>query len=197
MILYLATGNAHKLAELRALLDFPGVEWRGLRDAPGFTAPEEDGGTFAENALIKAEALAGFTSCASLADDSGLEVDGLCGAPGVWSARYAGTHGNDAANTQKVLERMAGRAERRARFRCALAFCEFPGRTHIVVGSCEGTLAAAPRGAGGFGYDPIFIPDGHNQTFGELPAAVKNQLSHRAAAARKAKLAWGKFFPVV
>ena len=193
--LYLATGNTHKMSELRSLLDFPGVAWRCLQEAAGYVPPEEDGATFAENALIKAEALAQFTRCPALADDSGLEVDALSGAPGVWSARYAGRHGDDAANLRKVLEKMAGRPERRARFRCALALCEFPGKTHIVVGSCEGTLSEAPRGAGGFGYDPIFIPDGYSLTFGELPAETKNLLSHRASAARKAKLAWGKIFP--
>jgi XTP/dITP diphosphohydrolase len=189
MILYLATGNLHKLAELQAMLNWPGVEWRTLKDAPGYGPPEEDGGTFAENALIKAEALATFTGHSALADDSGLEVDALGGHPGVLSARYAGVHGDDAANNRKLLERMTGKAERSARFKCALAFCEFPGRTRIVVGACEGMIAESPRGDNGFGYDPLFIPRGHSQTFAELPAQEKNRLSHRYQAVVKAK-AW-------
>jgi XTP/dITP diphosphohydrolase len=190
MLLYLATGNAHKLDELRALAPWPGVEWRTLRDAPGFVPPEETGATFAENAVIKAEALAAFTGQAALADDSGLEVDGLGGAPGVYSARYAGVHGDDAANNRKLLAELGAGRDRRARFRCVLALSHGPGRTRVAAGACEGRIAAAPAGAGGFGYDPLFIPDGFDRTFAELGAEVKNRLSHRAAAMRAAVAAW-------
>jgi XTP/dITP diphosphohydrolase len=194
MHIYLATGNAHKVRELRELLPWPGWEWRGLTDVPGYVPPEEDGATFAENALLKAEALAARVQARALADDSGLEVHALGFAPGVRSARYAGEPSDDAANVRLLLERLAGQPDRRARFRCALACCEWPGRTRIVVGTCTGRIAEAPRGAGGFGYDPVFIPEGHDRTFAEMSAEEKNALSHRADAAARARRAWADLF---
>lgn len=191
MRLLLATRNAHKLAEIRAML--PGVELVGADAFPGVPDPEETGATFEANARIKAEAWRDATGLPALADDSGLEVEALGGAPGVRSARYAGTHGDTAANNAKLLRALAGVPEGRrgARFVCALALAVPGQETRTLRGECRGRILAEARGAHGFGYDPLFAPEGHARSFGELPEAVKAALSHRARAFALARGAWG------
>ena len=190
MRLIIATRNRHKVAELRSLLDLPGVELVCAADLPGAPEVEEDGDTFEANAIKKAVALARFSGGWALADDSGLEVEALGGAPGVQSARYAGPAARDADNLAKLLAVMTGRADRRARFRCVLALADPQGRARTVAGHCEGTLAAAPRGVAGFGYDPLFVPKGETRTFAEMGAEEKNALSHRGRALAEARRQW-------
>jgi XTP/dITP diphosphohydrolase len=191
MRLLIATRNRHKLAEIRAIFALPGLELLGPDDTAPLPDVEEDADTFEGNALKKARTLAEASGLRTLADDSGLEVEALAGAPGVRSARFAGPGAGDAANNALLLEKLRGVADRRARFRCVLALCEPGGREWTVAGACPGRLLDAPRGTGGFGYDPLFVPDGHTRTFAELDPAEKNRLSHRAAALREARRAWG------
>lgn len=181
--LLLATHNAHKTRELRGIL--AGVYDVVSLDEAGITLDvDETGATFAENAALKAGAIAKLTGVPALADDSGLVVDALNGAPGVLSARYAGAHGDDAANNRLLLDNLRDVPKpRTARFVCAMALAR-PGQDMLAVeGSISGEIADAPRGDGGFGYDPLFLlSDGH--TFAELPEAEKNAISHRARAAK-------------
>ena len=185
----LATGNAGKVKEFEALLGPGGFSLLTPGDI-GFTDEiDETGTTFRANALIKARALAAYTNFPVLADDSGLEVDALGGIPGVRSARYSGPGEaapgipQDAANRAKLLKAMAGKADRKARFRCTLCYL-VPGRDPVFFdGVCEGEIAEGERGGGGFGYDPLFVPRGMGKTFGELPAEVKDPMSHRGQAA--------------
>ena len=172
--LNLATGNAHKVSEISSLLHLPvtGID----------TGVAETGTSFEANALIKAEALAVQTGDWALADDSGLEVDALGGAPGVYSARYAGKHGDDAANNEKLLLDLRDSTDRSARFVCVLALCGPDGETHTFRGTCEGRIAESASGTSGFGYDPLFIPDGYEKSFAELGGDVKQSVSHRANA---------------
>ena len=183
----LASRNKGKLAELERLLgeelgDL--ITLKSLDDIGFFEDIEENGATFAENALIKANAIAAKGYIA-LADDSGLLVDALDGAPGVYSARYAGSHGDDAANNALLLKNLAGKSDRSAAFVCAFA-CAFPdGRTPIVAeGRVEGLILEAPRGTGGFGYDPLFYYPPFDKTLAEIGREEKNSISHRGAAAR-------------
>ena len=189
--LLVATNNAGKVRELSELLsDFP-LRLRLLGEFPGVDEAEETGETFAENATIKALHYSARTGLLTLSDDSGLSVDALNGAPGVYSARYAGREATYAERMSKLLGELdaTGDAARRARFVCVIAVAApSAGTLHTFEGECRGRLARAPRGTGGFGYDPLFIPDGHTQTFGELPAATKHSLSHRARALQKAVL---------
>jgi XTP/dITP diphosphohydrolase len=186
--LFLATGNAHKQAELRALLASARQAWTvaGAAALGGMPPVEENADTFAGNALRKARALRALAPADAwvLADDSGLEVEALDGAPGVRSARYAGPGADDAANNAKLLHELAAVPESRrgARFVCVLALLAPDGSERLFEGACAGRIGAAPAGAGGFGYDPLFIPEGYAQTFAELGAEVKNRLSHRARA---------------
>ena len=176
MKLYVATHNAHKLREIGEIL--PGFEI--VADDPDVeeTAPDFDG-----NALIKVRAIAGRHRGAwCMADDSGLEVDALGGAPGVRSARYAGEPSDTAANNALLLRNLAGVADRAARFVCAVALVDPEGREHVVRGTCPGRIAAEPRGAAGFGYDPLFLPDGFDRSFAELGDVEKNKISHRGRA---------------
>jgi XTP/dITP diphosphohydrolase len=177
----LATGNPHKVAELRAILGplLPGVELLPY-DGP---SPVEDGATFAENAVIKARAAAETTGLPALADDSGIEVTALGGAPGIHSARYAGT-GSDADNRELLLARMAGISDRRARFVCAAVLVD-GGRTWAAEAEWPGRLLEAPSGEGGFGYDPLFEPAGLQRSAAELSAEEKNAVSHRGRAFRR------------
>ena len=185
-----ATRNRHKLGELAALLAWPRERLHSLAEYPDLPPVEEDGGTFAANAAKKARAAADATGLPALADDSGLEVDALGGAPGVYSARYAGAAADDAANNRKLLDALRGVADRRARFRCVVALTAPRGAPRLFEGVCEGVLLTAPRGAGGFGYDPLFMPDGRPQTFAELEPSVKNEISHRARALALLRAAW-------
>ena len=179
----LATFNRDKARELVPLLAGAGVTLRTLADFPGATAPEEDAATLLDNARIKARAALALTGLPSIADDTGLEVDALDGAPGVHSARFAGPGAIYDDNVRLLLARLAGvpGARRTARFRtvCVAAFPD--GRETIGEGTLEGRIADAPRGNEGFGYDPVFeLPDG--RTLAELPAAEKNAISHRSRA---------------
>lgn len=184
--LVLATRNRHKIAELKTLLSGIGVELRTLENVPDHPPLVEDGATFQENALKKARAVFQHTRLPALADDSGLEVFYLNGRPGVRSARYAGENAMDEQNNKKLLAEMRGVAprRRRAQFRAVLALVG-PGFEELAEGICLGKLAEAPRGTNGFGYDPIFIPDGLTKTYAELTAEEKNRISHRARAAEK------------
>jgi XTP/dITP diphosphohydrolase len=183
MKLYVATGNAHKLKEISQIL--PGFEI--VAENPGDV--EENAPDFAGNALIKVRAIAGSRRgewC--MADDSGLEVEALGGEPGVRSARYAGGHGDTAANNELLLRNLEGVDNRAARFVCSIALVSPDGREFSVEGSCRGRIIESAVGAQGFGYDPLFVPEGYEQTFAELSAEEKNALSHRGralAAARK------------
>jgi XTP/dITP diphosphohydrolase len=181
--LVLASHNRGKLAEFRRILAGLDVE---LADPDTLDLPEveETGTTFTENALLKARAAVAATGLASVADDSGLVVDALGGEPGVRSARYAGRHGDDAANLALVLERMAGREQRSARFVCVAALVTPDGREWTAEGTLEGVLTHAPRGTDGFGYDPVLQPLGETRTTAELTPQEKDAISHRGKAFR-------------
>jgi XTP/dITP diphosphohydrolase len=182
--LVVATKNNGKLAEMRDELRAIGFEPVSLRDLPREIEIIEDAPTFAENAAKKALAVVGACGCPALADDSGLEVDALGGAPGVLSARYGGEGLDDAGRTAKLLEALAGvpERERAARFRCAIAFAE-PGREpRIFEGVFEGRIGFSPVGSHGFGYDPVFVPRGYGITLAEIPPDEKRRVSHRAKA---------------
>lgn len=183
----LATGNPHKFRELRGLLRVPGIRWRSLADFPGLRAVRETGRTFEANAAKKALAMARATGLWAIADDSGIEVKALGWAPGVRSARFAGRHGNDAANNKKLLRllRAVPALRRTARYRCVLALAS-PTRVHALTrGVWRGRIAATPAGQGGFGYDPIFWLPARGKTVAQLPASLKQRLSHRALAAKR------------
>lgn len=180
----LATHNPGKVAELRRILDGLGVD---LVDAAAVGLPdvEETGSTFADNALLKARAGAQACGLPCLADDSGLVVDALGGAPGVRSARYAGTQGDDEANLRRVLAEMRDREDRSARFVCVAALAAPDGREWTADGVVDGHLLDEPRGSGGFGYDPIFVPTGDRRTTAELAPEEKDAISHRGRAFRR------------
>jgi len=192
MKLLIATRNRHKLDEIRAILNLPDLVLVGADAVPGLPEVDEDAGTFEGNARKKAQTLAQAGCCWTLADDSGLEVLALGGAPGVYSARYAGANATTADNNAKLLQALAGVTDRRACFRCVLALAAPDGRCWTVEGRCAGRILEVPRGRQGFGYDPLFVPDGSSKTFAELDAAEKNGLSHRARALHQAVTAWGR-----
>lgn len=187
--LVLATLNRAKGRELLELLGDVPREVCLLADVPGATLPEETGTTYAENALIKARAGARATGATALGDDSGIEVDVLDGAPGLYSARWGGQGMDDAGRNALMLERLRGvpTARRTARYCCVIAIVEPDGGERVVEGACEGLIAEVPRGHGGFGYDPIFFFPPFNATFGEVPADAKHRVSHRGLAARAAR----------
>ncbi len=182
MNLLLGTRNLGKIRELRALLsDLPGVSLLTFREQP-FTAVEETGTTFWENALLKARKICAETGLPVLAEDAGLEVMALNGAPGVYSARYSGEPVDYARNNDLLLENLSGISDRRARF-VDVAVLRLPdGREFVREGVLTGRIATAPRGENGFGYDPLFIPDGYDKTLAELGPHKKNRISHRAQA---------------
>jgi XTP/dITP diphosphohydrolase len=180
-----ATGNKHKLREMRELL--PGVELEPLPE--GVELPPEDGESFAAIALEKARAAHEATGEAAIADDSGIGAVALGGAPGIYSARYGGEGASDEENLEKLLREVAAAGdERRAYYICALALVEADGAKHVFEARCDGRLIERPRGEGGFGYDPAFVPDDtgpeDNRTYSELSQAEKNEISHRGRAAR-------------
>ena len=188
--LVLATHNAHKVRELREILTaaLPGLDPTSIVGAGDVGAPEpvEDGLTFAANALIKARAIVAATGLPAVADDSGLAVDVLGGAPGIFSARWCGRHGDDAANLELLLAQLADIApeHRTARFVCAAALVTPGGLEEVRTGTLEGTLATEPRGGHGFGYDPALVPLGDSRTCAELTPDQKNAISHRGKAFR-------------
>jgi XTP/dITP diphosphohydrolase len=188
--LLIATTNPGKLRELRALLaDLKDIEVVGLDVVDDPPEVVENAPDFAGNAIEKATQLAAASNLAVLADDSGLEVDALGGAPGVRSARYAGAHANDDDNNAKLIAALRDvPPPRTARYRVVLALCDPSGRlgpVHTEDGVCEGSIVLEPRGNGGFGYDPYFVPEGDTRTMAELSAKEKNAISHRARATKK------------
>ncbi len=187
MKLLVATGNAGKLKEIRSLLADCPIEIIGLDQLQDPPEVVEDGATFAANACKKAREMAAFSQILTLADDSGLVVDGLDGAPGVYSARYAGEQGNDAANNRKLLEEMASLPdnERQAAFHCVMALAWPDGRCETFTGTVSGIILHEKRGAGGFGYDPLFLVPEYGKTTAELPLDIKNRISHRGNALRQ------------
>jgi XTP/dITP diphosphohydrolase len=182
----LATRNEGKVVELRRMLAPYSVELVGLSDVAGYEPGPETAPDFAGNALAKAQEAVQHTGLPAVADDSGLEVDALNGMPGVLSARWAGRHGDDAANLALVLGQLADVPDERrgAQFACAAAFCLPDGRSQVVLGTVRGVVLHAPRGTRGFGYDPLFVPDGHDRTTAEMTPGEKDALSHRGQAMR-------------
>ena len=190
MKLVLATRNQGKVREISEILeDQSGIELLSLRNYPNAPSVVEDGKTYEENAIKKAATLAEYTGHLTISDDSGLEVDALDGVPGVHSARYAGEDASDQDRIVKLLDVLQAVPDdrRSARFICAVAIAEPSIQAQVVRGVCEGRIICAPRGLGGFGYDPIFVPVGYSETFAELGDEVKNQISHRAKALGKAR----------
>ena len=181
----LATRNAGKVDELRRILG-GAVELVGIDDATAYEPGPETGATFAENALAKAFEAVAHTGLASVADDSGLAVDAMNGMPGVLSARWAGRHGDDRANLELLLGQLTDVPDDRrgAGFVCAAAYALPDGRHEVVLGEMRGTLTRGPRGSGGFGYDPLLVPDGLTVTSAELTPAEKDAISHRGKAFR-------------
>ena len=187
MRMILASNNAHKAEELRAILSVLGVETLTMRESGFSSDPEENGTTFAENAYIKAKSLFDLAGCAVIADDSGLAVDALGGAPGVYSARYAGEDADDAKNNEKLLRELENIADprRTAAFVSAIC-CILPdGRVLRAEGRCPGIILRRAAGDGGFGYDPLFYVPEYGRTFAEMSSAEKNSVSHRARALRE------------
>ncbi len=180
----LATQNRDKIREIRDILAGIDVPLFTFEDFTGWPDVEEEGASFKENALVKARAIADFTGMRALADDSGLQVDCLGGEPGIHSARYAGPNGEYEANNSKLLAAMEGvpLERRRARFVCWAALVNPDGTEHTAEGVIEGTIIEENRGPGGFGYDPVFVPEGMERTMAELSEAEKNAISHRARA---------------
>jgi len=184
--LLVSTRNAHKVGEIRAILG-PDFEVFDLSALPDMPEVEETGTTFEENATLKAVAASLLFDGWVIADDSGLEVDALGGAPGVYSARYAGEQGDDAANNALLLRNLEGvrGKERSGRFCCVIVLARAGRKLAAFSGAVEGIIVNELKGGGGFGYDPLFVPNGYCETFGQLPAEVKNSLSHRAQALQK------------
>jgi len=181
--LIIATRNAHKTEEIRHILGdrFEVLDVTSFPDLPEI---EETGITFLENARLKAFGISRCVDGWVLADDSGLEVDALGGAPGVWSSSFGGEEGNHALNNQRLMSEMDGKADRKARFRCTLVLAKDGEEKGVFPGTVEGRITESPSGKGGFGYDPLFIPAGHDATLADLGAEVKSHLSHRAEAIR-------------
>jgi len=188
MNIVLATRNRKKVEELKRI--FPGhkITFKTLDAYPGCPEVEEDGLTFRANAKKKALAVARFTGCPALADDSGLEVKALDNAPGVYSARYAGEHADDKKNVDKILRQMKpviNNKERKARFVCCIVFALPDGKCRTFTGYVSGRIGEKPKGYNGFGYDPVFYPAGHDRTFAEMADFEKDALSHRGRAMKK------------
>lgn len=201
MELLIATHNTGKIRELEQALRGLPITFRHLTDFPNTSVVEETGNTYKENAVLKAVSYSEQTGLYALADDSGLEVDALNGTPGVRSARFGGENASDSDRTEKLLQELLPYqgTERAARFVCCIALASGPANAtnlgtaasqvvNIAQGICDGKIALAPRGTGGFGYDPVFIPAGYEATFGELSADVKAKLSHRSKALSEMRL---------
>lgn len=185
--LVIATRNRKKLEEIRRILNGIDVVLYTLDDFPGCPETEEDADTFEGNAVKKARAVAEYTKKAAFADDSGLEAYALVGAPGVYSARYAGEETNDKKNLEKVLKEMEGVEEGRrgGRFVCVISLAFPDGKVSVFEGYVEGSIGRGPKGFNGFGYDPVFYPKGYDRTFAEMSADEKDKLSHRGMALKK------------
>ena len=189
MKLFIATSNMNKVKEMREMLSDLDVEILSKEDVGELPEVEEDRGTFAGNALKKAKVMQQEVNLPTIADDSGLSVEALNGNPGVYSARFAGEDATDQENNRKLLGLLSGLEDnrRRAHFVCVMAFIDEDGNEEIVEGKCHGEIGFEPRGSNGFGYDPLFIPDGYKKTFAQLESEVKNKISHRARALEKMK----------
>jgi XTP/dITP diphosphohydrolase len=191
--LIVATGNSHKTGEIHAVLG-QGWQVEDLKSHPHLPAPVENGDTFEANAKIKALAIShALPEALVLSDDSGLEVDALGGEPGVWSARYAGESATDADNRERLKRELTAKIQSGARspytgrFRCCMVLAKGGEVLGVFHGTVDGQLLTKEEGEGGFGYDPLFVPDGHDRSFGTLPSDIKNQLSHRARALAQVK----------
>ncbi|WP_408954946.1 XTP/dITP diphosphatase [Natroniella sp. ANB-PHB2] len=189
MKLFLATGNKNKVKEMKEILADTEIEILSQVDIGDLPEVIEDANTFTGNALKKARELGQYTKLPVIADDSGLVVEALDGQPGVYSARFAGEDATAEENNQKLLDSLkeVSSEKRTAYFICAMAFVTSEGEEKVVQGKCEGRIAMEPKGEMGFGYDPLFIVDGYDQTFAQLGADVKNRISHRAYALKKMK----------
>lgn len=188
MNIVLATRNRKKVEELMRMFSGYSVVFQTVDAFPGCPDVIEDGRTFRQNAVKKAVAIARYTGCLALADDSGLEVDALDGAPGVYSARYAGKDASDGDNVKKLLKNMIGiddPVSRTARFVCCIALALPDGRSKTFTGHVKGTIGKRPKGYNGFGYDPVFYPQGHERTFAEMEDTEKDDMSHRGRAMKK------------
>lgn len=194
MQIVLATKNEGKIREIREIIALDNVQFLTFRDFKNWPEVEEKASTFKENAVLKAEALSGLTKLPALADDSGLEVDALAGEPGIISARYAGSHCSSADNNAKLLKKLEDIPfqERVACFVCVAVFAGTNGTLLVSEGTCNGHIALEPKGSGGFGYDPLFVPEGYEKTIAELSAEKKNLISHRGKAFRALKQKLGK-----
>ena len=186
MKIFLATGNKHKIKEIEKIFKMDNVEILSINDGIEIPEVEEDGTTFEENSKKKALEIAKFTNMITIADDSGLCVDALDGAPGVYSARYAGEHGNDLDNNKKLVRELQGIENRKARFVCVITLAKPTGETYSFRGEVEGDIIDVPQGTEGFGYDPHFFMKEYGKTLAEIPE-IKNKISHRARALEKLK----------
>ena len=184
MKIFLATGNKHKIKEIEKIFKMDNVEILSINDGIEIPEVEEDGTTFEENSKKKALEIAKFTNMITIADDSGLCVDALNGAPGVYSARYAGEHGNDLDNNKKLVRELQGIENRKARFVCVITLAKPTGETYSFRGEVEGDIIDVPQGTEGFGYDPHFFMKEYGKTLAEIPE-IKNKISHRAQAINK------------
>ena len=195
MKMVLSSDNAGKIREFRSILQDCGIELLSKREAGCEIEVEETGESFAENAYLKAKAICDRSGLPAIADDSGLCVDALGGAPGVHSARFTGSHeDSDEARNTYLLHLLEGAETRKAHFETVIC-CVLPdGRTLYTSGICKGEISDAPRGTQGFGYDPVFVPEGFHETMGELGLAVKNAISHRARALEEFKKQWENFY---
>jgi XTP/dITP diphosphohydrolase len=182
MKLIIASNNAHKIGEIKKILSGKFEEILSLRESGIDHETVEDGKTFMENAVKKAREIAEISGCAALADDSGICAHALDGAPGIYSARFAGEHGNDGANNALLLEKLADKKDRTAHYTAAIALIFPDGREILSEGYMYGKIISEYRGTGGFGYDPLFVPDGESRTVAEMTAEEKNAISHRANA---------------
>lgn len=186
MKIFLATGNKHKIKEIEKIFKMDNVKILSINDGIEIPEVEEDGTTFEENSKKKALEIAKFTNMITIADDSGLCVDALDGAPGVYSARYAGEHGNDLDNNKKLVRELQGIENRKARFVCVITLAKPTGETYSFRGEVEGDIIDVPQGTEGFGYDPHFFMKEYGKTLAEIPE-IKNKISHRARALEKLK----------
>ena len=195
-VLLLATRNQGKKAEMQQMLQGLLLDIINLEDIEMLPEILEDGTSFAENAIKKAQQTAALSGYICLADDSGLEVDALNGNPGIYSARFAGEDADDNKNNEKLLYLLkeVEMEKRTARFVCAVAISDPAGNTRVVSGKCEGKIGLELKGTGGFGYDPLFVPSGSHKSFAQLTAEEKNSISHRAHALQKAREIIGEFF---
>ncbi len=193
-LVVIATGNPGKVREFAKAFNLENFEFKTQRDVGFSENVDENGRTFAENARIKAVAVAKYLKrrkivATVIADDSGLDVNALGGAPGIHSARFAGSHGDSLANNEKLLRELKGISDRSARFVTALCLIDENGSEHDVEGECRGKILEASRGTEGFGYDPLFVPEGHERTFAEMSLEEKQSLSHRGHAIENLKAA--------